>query len=154
MEVITMKKRIITFAIVLASVLVMSSCGHKTTTEEQPQNNTSETNITETTVETPAEETKNKFDVFENELNKNNIVYEKITMSAEMIGAAEGFAYKIGDNKVELYRFDTDSPAYENAVTTGKVVLESFNLEINVILNGEYGIINATPEVLEIFNNL
>ena len=175
-----MKKRIITCLLVLASVLVITSCGNKTTAQEPEQNNApaSEPTVNETTKETETtktetEKSKDKetateenaepitivenkvgFAKFEEELDNKGIAYEKTIMSADMIGAVEGYAYKIEETKVELYRFDTESAAYKNAESTSKVVLESFNLEIDILLNGEYGIINATPEALEIFNNL
>lgn len=154
-----MKKRIITCLLALVTVLVITSCGNKTATQEPKQNAgepiANETiQETENTESTTNNETKDGFAKFEEELAEKAIAYEKINMAADMIGAVEGYAYKIGESKVELYRFDTESDAYKNAESSGKVVLEFFNTEIDILLNGEFGIINGTPETIEIFKNI
>ena len=53
---------------------------------------------------------------------------ERIEMAGEMIGAISGVKYT--DCNVEIYEYDTDSEKYKNLVSTGKVTLEGFNVDV------------------------
>lgn len=53
---------------------------------------------------------------------------ERIEMAGEMIGAISGVKYT--DCNVELYEYDTDSEKYKDLVSTGKVTLEGFNVDV------------------------
>lgn len=78
--------------------------------------------------------TQTKFEQFESMLDENNIKYEKTTKAAAIVGAKEGYGYKISDNeKFELYLFDKNTDAYKKAVKDNKLIIEGFNMTLDVV---------------------
>ena len=91
---------------------------------------------TSATVSEPKEE-KNIFQQFGDALEERGVVFEKVQMAEEMIGAEKGVKYEIGDGAVELYRFDPESDAYQNAEENQAVTLEGFGGVEAVVKNGK-----------------
>lgn len=97
---------------------------------------------------------KNMFEKFEQKLGENNIKFDRIKTEASYIGAEEGYRYVIGGDKIEVYRFDVNSEAYKTAVSTGKGKLEALNMSFDIEIIGEYGIVNGTAEIIELFKGI
>lgn len=91
---------------------------------------------TSATVSEPKEE-KNIFQQFGDALEERGVVFEKVQMASEMIGAEQGVKYEIGDGAVELYRFDPESDAYQNAEENQAVTLDGFGGVEAVVKNGK-----------------
>lgn len=91
---------------------------------------------TSATVSEPKEE-KNIFQQFGDALEERGVAFEKVQMAAEMIGAERGVKYEIGDGAAELYRFDPESEAYQNAEENQAVTLEGFGGVEAVVKNGK-----------------
>lgn len=82
---------------------------------------------------------------------------ERIEMAGEMIGAISGVKYT--DCNVEIYEYDTDSEKYKDLVSTGKVMLEGFNVDItpSAIHNQYVLICDDAPNkdaLIDAFNSL
>ena len=74
-----------------------------------------------------------------------------------MIGAISGVKYT--DCNVEIYEYDTDSEKYKDLVSTGKVMLEGFNVDItpSAIHNQYVLICDDAPNkdaLIDAFNSL
>lgn len=112
--------------------------------------------LTETETEKPTESSKDVFTQFEETLNSKGIAYEKTEMAAGMIGAESGTKYKIGDGKVELYKFDISTEAYKSAEKTQKIALEGFGEFKATVKNGYALMLENLDEkqYIEIFNSL
>ena len=146
---------IIAVAVLLCSLVICTSCNNNESSNNA-DTNIADTNNTDKNIfeEEPFEDTKHNVDVFadfENSLSESGIAFEKIQKAADMIGAVEGYGYKIGEDTVELYKFDVESDSYKNAVATGKISLVDYNISFDIIIVGEYGMVNGTPETIEIF---
>lgn len=66
------------------------------------------------------------FSAFESGLDSLGISYQRVTMAAEYIGARTGYKYKTGEYNIELYQFDPDSDAYQQAVADNAVYMDGF----------------------------
>lgn len=82
---------------------------------------------------------------------------ERIEMAGEMIGAISGVKYT--DCNVEIYEYDTDSEKYKNLVSTGKVTLEGFSVDVTPsAIHDQYVLIcDDAPNkdaLLDAFNSL
>ena len=66
------------------------------------------------------------FSAFESGLESLGISYQRVTMAAEYIGARTGYKYKTGEYNIELYQFDPDSDAYQQAVADNAVYMDGF----------------------------
>lgn len=81
----------------------------------------------------------------------------RIEMAGEMLGAISGVKYTACN--VEIYEYDTDSEKYKSLISTGKVTLEGFNIEITPsAVYEEYILIcDDAPnkdEIIAAFNNM
>lgn len=106
-------KKILVMLIAVVLVFALFGCAGVTTPADTTQ---STTEVQQETV----------FDQFEKELVKANINYEKVTMAADLVGAAQGVKYKIDNGAVELYLFDEASDAYKSAEAKQAISLDGF----------------------------
>ena len=107
-------------------------------------------------------------DEFKNKLEESEIkIDEEIeNTECELIGASEGYTYKIDEQEFQVYRFDfnkSDEITVTNlkmAQEDGKIVLPSFNnIEIKVVYNKGLILINNEDSedwdlILEAFNKI
>lgn len=91
---------------------IMPDPDTETTSDTQPDTPTSETAA------------KTVFELFEDELSKENVSYEKVWLAGEMVGATEAYRYKIGEGCVELYLFDPESDKYKSVEESQTVSLD------------------------------
>ena len=147
------------FTIILATLtlgVVLTSCD--TTPVENPstkdtQSVVSEPNETVSTKVTEDTEPATIFQQFETVLIEKNIVYEKITTAAELVGAEQGVKYKLETESVEIYRFDASSDGYIEAEKTQSLQMEGFGAFGAVVTNG-YAILSDNPEIVNIFKDI
>lgn len=148
-------KRLILILSILTVLLFVGGCGKKEDLQENKKTNDVNENI-----ENPQINTMTAFEQFESNLASKNIAYEKVIIAAEMVGAAEGYKYKMPDGKVELYRFEKDSDALKSVRENKSITLEGFgsfpvsindeNKEIAILIDTE----NNNETILEIFNSI
>lgn len=100
--------------------------------------------------------TSDAYSTFESGLDSLGISYERVTMAAEYIGARTGYKYKTGDYNIELYQFDPDSDAYQQAVADNAVYMDGFGtmpayIHDGLALLAEDGM---PQSVVDLFNSL
>ena len=100
--------------------------------------------------------TSDAYAAFESGLDSLGISYERVTMAAEYIGARTGYKYKTGDYNIELYQFDPDSDAYQQAVADNAVYMDGFGTMPAYIHDGLALLADdGMPQsVVDLFNSL
>lgn len=110
-------RKLITILLVATLSIGSAACGSK---NEEPKKETTQTKAKKITLST-----------IEEKMLADGVISDgKIPVAAAMIGAEEGFKYK--DDGVEVYRFDTASEAYAAAVESNTVIVEGFNMVLDV----------------------
>ena len=96
------------------------------------------------------------FSAFESGLDSLGISYQRVTMAAEYIGARTGYKYKTGEYNIELYQFDPDSDAYQQAVADNAVYMDGFGTMPAYIHDGLALLaVDGMPQsVVDLFNSL
>lgn len=96
------------------------------------------------------------FSAFESGLDSLGISYQRVTMAAEYIGARTGYKYKTGEYNIELYQFDPDSDAYQQAVADNAVYMDGFGTMPAYIHDGLALLAaDGMPQsVVDLFNSL
>lgn len=130
----------------------MTGCG-----SQQEQNVTS--SAQEGPEQTPSGEPESAgtvFEQYEAGLEAQGISFEKVQMAAEIVSAAEGMKYKIGDGAVELYLFDEGAEAYVAAEEKQALTLEGFGDFPATVENGMALVVSDLEgdAYLEIFRSL
>ena len=88
------------------------------------------------TTQTSQSEVLTVFEQFENSLDDSNVIYEKVTMAAELVGALQGIKYETDKGIAEIYIFDMSSDSYKNAVENQALELDGFGPFEAVVKNG------------------
>ncbi len=136
----------------------MTGCG-----SQQEQEDKQEQNVTSSAQEgpeqTPSGEPESAgtvFEQYEAGLEAQGISFEKVQMAAEIVSAAEGMKYKIGDGAVELYLFDEGAEAYVAAEEKQALTLEGFGDFPATVENGMALVVSDLEgdAYLEIFRSL
>ena len=145
-------------ALALACAVTLSDCGASASSSASsaapaPMATASPAPTAEPTPEPTAAPpaTSDAYSTFESGLDSLGISYERVTMAAEYIGARTGYKYKI-----ELYQFDPDSDAYQQAVADNAVYMDGFGtmpayIHDGLALLAEDGM---PQSVVDLFNSL
>lgn len=148
-----MKKFLILFILLLLIVgSIFLVTWYLSNTETKGDNNTNN--------DTSNVKTKSKFEQFESALTEKGLTFEKITKSAPMVGAKEGYGYIFDeDSSVELYLFETSSDAYKNVKSSGNITIESMGITMPVDINNGIviyynGDVSNKTEIVNIFKSL
>lgn len=152
-------KRRLALAVATALCIGLTACGQGNGAVSSTRDQSTANNEPSTSVTTPEPEKAERtiFQQFADALEDRGIGFEKVQMAAEMIGAEQGVKYKIGDGSVELYRFDPESEAYQNAKENQAVTMEGFGGVEAVVKDGRALMITDLDNedmYLEIFDTL
>lgn len=131
------------YMVVLITIVVILSCVSCTSSKPKDDKGTSN-------VVTDERNNLTVFESFEKVLNDKGLTYEKVTMAAEMVGAQQGIKYKMGDSKVEIYRFDTSTNVYKDAEESQSLQLDGIGSFEAVVKNG-YAILSDDQEMIDAF---
>jgi hypothetical protein len=95
------------------------------------------------------------FAKFEDAITTKGYKFEKVLMAAELVGAEEGYKYKLDAGKVEIYIFDTNSEAFKKAAETNKLNLEGFG-EFPALIKENFAVITdgVSDDIQGIVDNL
>ena len=93
------------------------------------------------------------FEQFENALIEKNLTFEKVTMAADLVGAEQGIKYKLQNENVELYRFDTSSDSYVVAEETQSLKMDGFGSFDATVIDG-YAMLSDNLEFINIFKGI
>lgn len=147
-------------ALALACAVTLSACGASTASSAAPAPTataspapTAEPTPEPTAVPPAASDS---FSAFESGLDSLGISYQRVTMAAEYIGARTGYKYKTGEYNIELYQFDPDSDAYQQAVADNAVYMDGFGTMPAYIHDGLALLaVDGMPQsVVDLFNSL
>ena len=144
-------------AMILCVGLTACGQGNGAVSSTRDQSTESKEPSTSVTASEPKKEERTIFQQFADALEDRGIGFEKVQMAAEMIGAEQGVKYKIGDGAVELYRFDPESEAYQNAKENQAVTMEGFGGVEAVVKDGRALMITGLDNedmYMEIFDTL
>lgn len=150
-------------ALALACAVSLSACGSAASSaapgaSEAPTATASPAPTAEPTPEPTAAPpaAPDSFSAFESGLDSLGITYERVTMAAEYIGARTGYKYKTGEYNIELYQFDPDSDAYQQAVADNAVYMDGFGTMPAYIHDGLALLAaDGMPQsVVDLFNSL
>lgn len=143
-------------ALALACAVTLSACGASTASSAAPAPTAtaSPAPTPEPTAAPPA--ASDSFSAFESGLDSLGISYQRVTMAAEYIGASTGYKYKTGEYNIELYQFDPDSDAYQQAVADNAVYMDGFGTMPAYIHDGLALLaVDGMPQsVVDLFNSL
>lgn len=143
-------------ALALACAVTLSACGASTASSAAPAPTAtaSPAPTPEPTAAPPA--ASDSFSAFESGLDSLGISYQRVTMAAEYIGARTGYKYKTGEYNIELYQFDPDSDAYQQAVADNAVYMDGFGTMPAYIHDGLALLaVDGMPQsVVDLFNSL
>ncbi len=136
----------------------LTGCGSQQGQEDKQEQNVT-SSVQEEPEQTPSGEPESAgtvFEQYEAGLEAQGIFFEKVQMAAEIVGAAEGAKYKIGDGAVELYLFDEEAEAYTAAEEKQALTLEGFGDFPATVENGMALMVSDLEEgaYLEIFRSL
>ncbi len=153
-----MKRAAASLLACVALCAVLAGCGSQQEPETTPPQQSTSSEPTEQ-VTTPSGESEDPgtvFEQYEAGLEAQGIAFEKVQMAAEIVGAAEGAKYKIGDGAVELYLFDEEAEAYTAAEEKQALTLEGFGDFPATVKNGMALMVSDLEEdaYLEIFRSL
>lgn len=153
-----MKKFLATVMVLVLSIAMLCACNNTPASTEKPSESASSTvpNKESASSTLPSSESATKptvFQQFEAALTEKNLTFEKVTMAAELIGAEQGVKYKLQDENVEIYRFDTSSDAYLEAEKTQSLKMEGFGAFEATVVNG-YAINSDNLELINIFKDI
>lgn len=147
-------------ALALACAVTLSACGASTASSAAPAP-TATVSPAPTAEPTPEPTAAppaapDSFSAFESGLDSLGISYERVTMAAEYIGARTGYKYKTWDYNIELYQFDPDSDAYQQAVADNAVYMGGFGTMPAYIHDGLALLADdGMPQsVVDLFNSL
>lgn len=149
-----MKKfRVIMALLMVLSILMLCACDSTTpsTGDQSGSESSSVTKDDDTSKDTSV--TRTVFEQFEDALEDKNITFQKVTMGAELVGAEQGVKYKLQNENVEIYRFDTSSDAYVEAENTQSLKMEGFGAFEATVVNG-YAIVSDNAELINIFTSI
>lgn len=150
-------------ALALACAVSLSACGSAASSaapgaSEAPTATASPAPTAEPTPEPTAAPpaASDSFSAFESGLDSLGISYQRVTMAAEYIGARTGYKYKTGEYNIELYQFDPDSDAYQQAVADNAVYMDGFGTMPAYIHDGLALLaVDGMPQsVVDLFNSL
>lgn len=150
-------------ALALACTVSLSACGASASSaapsaSEVPTATASPSPTAEPTPEPTAAPpaAPDSFSAFESGLDSLGISYQRVTMAAEYIGARTGYKYKTGEYDIELYQFDPDSDAYQQAVADNAVYMDGFGTMPAYIHDGLALLaVDGMPQsVVDLFNSL
>lgn len=142
----------------VALCAAMTGCGSQQEQEETQQQGaiSSEQEEQEQMQSEVPESAGTIFEQYEAGLEAQGISFEKVQMAAEIVGAAEGAKYKIGDGAVELYLFDEAEDAYAQAFEKQSLTMEGFGAFPATVENGMAIIISDLEEeaYLDIYHSI
>lgn len=157
-----MKKFTILLRVISVAALaaVLSGCGGSASSAPQPTDVPAATAAPAPTdaptVTAAPPQSAGGFAQFETGLDGLGISYERLPMAAEYVGAVSGFKYKTADFTVELYQFDPESDAYQQASANNAITMEGFGSIPAYVANGfaMYCESGLPQTVLDLFNTL
>lgn len=144
-------KKISVLLVIFVLSFAITGCGQKA--ENSTNNDNSANN------ETVKEEKQlSSIDDFKNEVKELGINFEETKMSAEYINAESGLKLTSDGQKLEVYKFDTNSEHYKTAEENQKVTMDGFGSFDAIVKNGYALMIDDDfpqyDKVIEIFNKL
>lgn len=76
-----------------------------------------------------------------------------MTQGCYLIGAKKGFKYSVGDERIEVYEYDINSPEYKELKRTGMMNIFDTELKVNAI-NGKFVLyceVDNVDKIVKIF---
>lgn len=147
------KKLMLGLALVLS--LSLAACGGDTVGQQSSQPSTATPESAAPASDPAQHET--PFDKFTSGLDSLGYQYETTTMAAELVGAKVGQKYTFDFGQIEIYQFDEESDALNQAVSNGGVYLEDFGT-FPCIFNGNLAafvdLSENEDQIVELFNGL
>lgn len=136
----------------------LTGCGSQQEQEDKQEQNVT-SSVQEGPEQTPSGEPESAgtvFEQYEAGLEAQGISFEKVQMAAEIVGAAEGAKYKIGEGAVELYLFDKAGEAYAAAEEKQALTMEGLGDFPAKVENGMALVVSdlESDPYLEIFHTL